>query len=224
MLKNMKIGVRLAIGFSIVLMIVVLIGAVGYWNIASMFTTSMDIIKVDAHIAEGAARLRANILNLRRSEKDVFLNIGSGQKDDEYYKQWKDKVELYDQRIADMEKVARDEKDKEILKELKTEIAAYTAGFNESYRLIQEGKITTPQQGNASMANVKDLVHKLEQKSADFADEAKKRMEPKIALMNDIKRRTTMVMALFVAIAAFFSVLVGIIITRSITRPISSAL
>jgi len=222
MLKNVKIGTRLSLGFGSILLILVVIGGLGAWNIGSIFNLSMDVIKSDAEVAEMAARIRSNINAMRRFEKDVFLNIGD-KKDDAYYKQWSDKVETYNERIAELEKTVRDEKDKEGVKELKTEIVPYITAFNNIYRQIEEGKITTPQQANAAIVPVKDLIHKLDQKSGEFADEAKKRMGPKIAMMNDIQRRTMYAMAGFILAAVVISILIGTFITRSITRPIGAA-
>jgi len=205
------------------LLILGIVGVVGYQNVNSISATSLDIIKTDAEIAEMAARLRSNINALRRYEKDVFLNIGATAKDSDYMKQWDEKRVLYDVRVADLEKVVRDEKDKETVKELKSQIGLYVSTFTDIEKQIEAGKITTPQQGNEAMKGVKETIHKLEKTTADFADEAKKRMVPKIALMNDIQKRTTFIMMAFTLSALFIGALIGLFITRSITVPLASA-
>jgi methyl-accepting chemotaxis protein len=77
MFKNMKIGMRLALGFGFVLVMLIGIGISGYWGVSSVSNLTITMLQGDSTVAEHSSRARANILGLRRFEKDYFINIGS---------------------------------------------------------------------------------------------------------------------------------------------------
>lgn len=118
----------------------------------------------DAVIAQHSARARANILGLRRYEKDTFINIASMDKVDEYFKKWNGEREKVEERIAALEKVAVTTQDKEQVKIIKDKLAGYAAGYNKVYSLIKEGKILTTADANKAIGDVKDESHKMERR------------------------------------------------------------
>ena len=81
MFKNMKIGVRLALGFGFVLVMLIGIGLSGYWGVNSISNMTVNMLQGDSTVAEHSARARANVLGLRRFEKDyVHQHRGKGQR------------------------------------------------------------------------------------------------------------------------------------------------
>ncbi|MBI5894432.1 MAG: methyl-accepting chemotaxis protein, partial [Deltaproteobacteria bacterium] len=223
MLGNIKIGMRLKIGFGAVLLILLITGLVGYWGINSVSGTTIKMLQGDANIAEYSARARANVLALRRYEKDIFLNIGSKEKEEEYVKKWKEQSEHLSARISDIEKVVELEKDKDLVASMKNNLAAYDSGFNKVYGMIKEGQIKTPQDGNAAIGAYKEQIHKMEQTAKDFADEGNKRMDAALPTVKAITNRTVSIMAILVLASIIISIAISSIITRSITQPLYKA-
>ena len=99
MFDRMKIGARLGFGFGVVLLLLIGIGLSGYFGVGSVSNTTMRMLQGDAAVASQAARARANVLGLRRFEKDLFINMASKEKVDEYYKKWKEQHEHLTARI-----------------------------------------------------------------------------------------------------------------------------
>src|SRR5215216_3398699 len=93
MMKDMKIGTRLGLAFGTILALMLGVAAVGYWGASSLSQTTMQILQGDAKVSENGAQVRANTLGLRRYEKDLFLNIGSKEKEAEYLKEWAEESE-----------------------------------------------------------------------------------------------------------------------------------
>src|SRR5512141_2814220 len=106
MLKNMKIGMRLGMGFGIMLLLILVVGGTGYWGVNESTTATIHMIKGDATISENASRLRANVVGMRRYEKDMFLNITDTAKVDDYYKKWQEQDEHAEKRLVELEKIA----------------------------------------------------------------------------------------------------------------------
>ena len=224
MLKNMRIGMRLALGFGVVLLLLIGIAGSGYWGTNAMSTATIKMLQGDAAVAEHAARARANVHALRQYEKDLYLNIGAKDKEAKYMGQWKDQHEALTARLNDLEKVVVLDAEKDAVKTMESELAAYDAGFKKVYGMIQAGSITTPQQGNAAINEYKDSIHKLEATTKEIAAESNKRMEGMEAYFAELSKSTNTIMFILALIAIVMSVAITIFITRSITNPVNEAL
>ncbi|HEX6159412.1 MAG TPA: MCP four helix bundle domain-containing protein, partial [Thermoanaerobaculia bacterium] len=89
MFSNWKIGKRLTLAFTIALVLVGVVAAAGFWGLSQMVTSVDTILNRDAKLMEHASGLESNTLNLRRLEKDVFLNVADEEKVAEYSAKWK---------------------------------------------------------------------------------------------------------------------------------------
>lgn len=85
---SLTIGRRLVMGFGVILILLAGIGGAGYL-MAHWIAEEVKILQADAVLAMDAARARANVLGLRRGEKDIFLNIKSRETVMKYLDDWK---------------------------------------------------------------------------------------------------------------------------------------
>lgn len=219
-LNDVRIGTRLAVGFGLMLTLLLGIGICGYWGVSATSNTTIRMLQGDAAMLENASRARANVANLRRYEKNFFLDIGSRERGEQSLKAWNDQHERLTVRINNLEKVAATAHDQERVKTMKEELAAYDAVFKRIVRSITEGRIKTAQHANAVLNEAREQVRRLEAATRDSSDEASKRMGAQEDVMKSYKARVTLIVALL----ALFSVLIGIgtalLITRSIKNPI----
>jgi methyl-accepting chemotaxis protein len=211
MFKNMSIGMRLSMGFGILLALLFVLSIIGYWGVHAVSSATEHMLEGDANIAEHAARMRANVVGMRRFEKDIFINVGNADKVAGYVKEWNEEHEAVVARLNDLDKYAdkTDEaKDyKEKFKTMRGELATYETGFKKVITQVQAGTITTAAQGNAAIAEFKDATHKLEAQAKEMAVHANKVMDDDLPKIENVTSRTTWVIA-------------GIVITRSITVPV----
>ena len=218
MFKHLKVGTRLGLGFGVVLLLLIGVGISGYWGVGSVTGTMTRMLRGDAAVAEHAARARANVLGLRRFEKDLYINIGFKDKEEEYYKKWKEQFEHLTNRINDAEKAATIQQDLESIRSMKTELGAYDTGFHKVYSLILAGKIKTTQQANDAIGTYKDQIHKMEAVAKDLADETNKRMDAQEAVVKTRANQTLTIMLALALLAIILTVALGVLITRSITK------
>lgn len=218
-----KMGVKklLSVGFGVVLLLLIGIAISGYWGLNSVTTTAIvefkGMLATDAAITEHSARARANVVGLRRYEKDIYLNIGAKDKEAEYLKKWTEQKENLIARISDLEKAATSQKGKDVVKSLKTELQAYEAGFQKVYELIRAGKITTSQEANTAIYQYKDPIHRLEEAAKGFSAEGAKRMKQIENVIKDEASRTTALISILSLISIVLGVVCAFLIGRSIT-------
>jgi len=224
MFKNMNIGTRLALGFGVLLSLLFVLSLIGYWGVHAVSNTTIHMLEGDANIAEHAARMRANVVGMRRFEKDIFLNLGNADKLAGYVKEWTEEHEAVVARLNDLDKYAEktdETKDyKEKFKTMRTELGVYETGFKKVITQVQAGTITTAAQGNAAIAEFKDATHKLEAQAKEIAVHANKVMDDDLPKIESVTSRTTWVMMIIAVLSIMISISAGIVITRSITVPV----
>ncbi|MBI4847888.1 MAG: MCP four helix bundle domain-containing protein [Nitrospirae bacterium] len=221
MLKNMKIGTRLMLGFGIVLFLLLTIMGSGYWGVQSVSNKTITMLQGEAQIAENSSIAHTDILNLRRFEKDIFLNMGSYEKQAEYQGKWKEQYNHLTAIIGDLEKVAVHQDDKDAVKQIKENLGGYASGFNKVYGMLQAGKINTPQEGNNAIKEVKNESHKLETSAEELANAANKTMEGEEDVIESFTARVNTILIVLTLIAIAIGMGTSLLITRSITQPLS---
>jgi methyl-accepting chemotaxis protein len=220
MFKNMKIGSKLLMGFGIVVLVMIAIGGSGYWGATSITNETMKLLHSDVAVSEVAMDVTIGILNMRRYEKDLFLNIGSREKEADYTKKWHDAVETTEKSMAETEKLIVTQSDKDTMKEMKTEMAVYVAEMKKVMGMIASGEIKDPAAGNAAISQVKESIHNMEAAAETLDHEANKRIEQAEVNMTAFSKRIVLILSILVIIALVISIVVALLITRSITMPL----
>jgi hemerythrin-like metal-binding protein len=222
MFKNLKISTKLTAGFGLVLALLAAIGVCGYFGAKTMRTIADDAINTDGKIIEHSERIRMNILQLRRFEKDLFLNIASGDKVTEYQGKWDKAREQLHERITAVTKLSSDPRDKEAMEKIGSASLLYVNGFNKVVEQVRAGVVRTPEDGNRAIGEYKSNIHDMEKVSGDFADTASNRMAENEKELDGIVRKLTLVMSGIMLLAVATCLALIWFFTRSISRPIVS--
>ena len=220
-LRDMKIGKRLGSGFGLVVFLLIALGAISFWGLNSITGSTTKMLQGDGKIAQISARLRANVLGMRRGEKDIYINIATPEKVESYLKAWEEQNKKSEDRVADLEKIVVTQRDKDAVKEIKNELSAYEAGFNKVYGLIRKGQIKTTVEANNAITVYKDSIHKMEKAAEDLAQEGNKRMDGAQDMVNAASKRIIWILLTIMAVAVVVGVAAAIVITRGIVGPIS---
>ena len=221
MLNNMKIGTRLLASFGLVLLLLIVVAGAGYWGVKSGEHTITTLLDTEGQLAQHSARARADVLGMRRFEKDTFLNITDAEKVASYYKKWSDEATKTSERIADMEKSAIDKDDKENIRIIKDNLALYQAGFNKVYGAIRDGRIKTSAGANSAIDEFKGESHKMEETAVKLAEDANKTMQESKGVLQKATQRVALMMLGISLLASCICVLLSVLVTRSIKRPLA---
>ncbi len=220
-LCRFRIGTRLNVCFSIATMIIILLGVLGYTGTARMLDHVKDVAGTHAKLLELAQGSRADIYDLRRYEKDAFINLADSAKRDEYRKKWDDALAGFQARNDEMVKLAEHPREKELLSAIKRDSEAYAAGFRKVYEEVQGGRITTTQDANNAINEYKKPTHQAEAQVVEFSRLMAQQMTDTVAEAKAGASRIRLSIAVIAIIAATMAVILSIIITRSITVPLA---
>ena len=88
-LSNLKVGMRLALGFGAVIAIMLVVAGFGTYSNNRQMATVVHTLDEDVGYTVSILRLRTQIVSMRRFEKDMALNAGSPAEAKKYLEQWR---------------------------------------------------------------------------------------------------------------------------------------
>lgn len=224
MLGHFKVSTRLylvsfcAIGF------IVISSGMGLWVASSSKKTIQDVVKVSAKSVDLAQRARANMMMLRRYEKDAFLNIASPDKVSEYAKKRQDGHDLVNKNLNDLEKLVGGQKGGDAvvgkIASIVKNLEGYSVGFNAVLVDIQSGKITTPSAANESLSVVKNEIHQSDTDMQELAANIDKQMQAQEVATEKKLHSFILVLSAITFVAIVFPAIFMFFVARSILQPL----
>jgi len=223
MLKDVKIGRRLALGFGSVLVLTATVCAAAYWGLTTMDAMAREVLQVAYPLVAHSQNARSSTLALRRFEKDGFLNIGNAEKEAEYLDKWSEQKQSLDESLDALDKLVRNAGDRDTVRSMRADAASYEEGFHKVLAAMRDGTVKTPQEANAAIAPSKDEIRRLETTASEFAMKHSNAMQALDAVVATSVKRTLAFMFAVMAAALALTSVAGVVITRSITTPLAAA-
>ena len=89
MLKKFSVAKRLALGFGVVLFLLLVVAVAGYWGMESVTHETVSMLRGDSKVSQLADAAKIATLELRRFEKDMLLNMDNKPVMQSYHDKWK---------------------------------------------------------------------------------------------------------------------------------------
>ena len=218
---SLRLSTRLALGFGIIMVLIIIIGGTSYWGLQTVSGTAIKTLHTEPKVAEFSARIRSNINGLRRYEKDLFISMEQKDKMAQYYQQWKDEKGTILTRLEDLGKVVSLPQDVEKAKAMRAGLDAYVTGFDKIYSQISSGEVKTTQQANEAMGEYKTIVHTMEEQAKIVAADANKRIDAATIDLENMAGRIGLIIGILSLLAVILAAILGVLITLGITRSLT---
>ncbi|MBC7994160.1 MAG: HAMP domain-containing protein [Rhizobacter sp.] len=222
-LNNLKIGTRLTLVLSCVLLALLAVAASGLWGLSSISGTTQRALSQDVKLAEHAAEIQTLILLARRFEKDTFINIADATRRDDYVKRWQANRAKMSSALADVSKLDLPREDAEAVVGMGQHFAGYVNGFEAVVEAIKRGDISTTQAANTEIGKSKGAVQGMESTSEKINERAMLRAHGVSAIVAGMQTRATTLQLVFAGLAVALAVGLCWAVTRSITVPLDQA-
>ncbi|MBT0663284.1 HAMP domain-containing protein [Geobacter pelophilus] len=223
-LGKMRVGRRLSIAFGSVVVLLVLVAYMGGGGLKSVEHVTIGMLDGDAEVVRQAAALKISVLEMRRYEKDLFLNVEVSKSiRDDYYQKWKEAGTALNTALTALEKLSPSENDRQSIRKLHDNVQIYLNGFNQIYEQIDRGKLLSGEDANKALMPVKANIRTMEMIADDFARNSVARMDD--VRKGIIEKSSNMFYSLmiFSVIAIVIAIAETIVITRSIVTPLGVA-
>jgi methyl-accepting chemotaxis protein len=217
MLKNMSVGKRLAIGFGLIVVLLISMALSGYLGLEAITRETLKVLNGDAKIVTLSAHVKATTLELRRFEKDTELNMDDPQVRMDYVSKWRAQQQKLHDVLAELDKFQLVAEDKLAVQSMRADFVIYEGGYTKVLGLIEQGKLHTPQESNQMIAQYKDSIHRLENAATELTN---RHAEVLVPMVEEIAKTTVTTLVVFSVVAIFVSILITLVISKGITNPI----
>jgi PAS domain S-box-containing protein len=222
-LSSMTIVGRLAAGFGLMAALLVANAGIGAFGIQSLFANAHRAIANDVQLSQTASVIGQLILNERRFEKDVFINIADAGVRASYKKKWDAAKSSLDEHIAAASKLELAEDDKKALGQVADGFRAYVDGFERTYARIESGQIKTTQEANGEFAAFKSAVHGMEDAGEALNGMAMARVNKAAESLSATHERSSIWQIVVALLCLLIGTIVCVLTIRSIIRPLGRA-
>jgi methyl-accepting chemotaxis protein len=206
-MTEVSVKIKLWSLIAIMLLFIVGVGAVGYATLNRGENTLKTLVNKDEAFLNFPDQLHLKIIQLRRFEKDYFLNIGDAAKQQAYLKKYETIDAAVPGLINNLANLARG--DVQLSKDLKAKVMAlkghydsYREGFYDTIQKVDADPNLTPQQANLLMTRYKANIPILEEDMVTVAQDASQ-MAARVsarALARGRQAQTIIVVAALIAV------------------------
>jgi len=215
MLNNLKLGVRLGIGFAITLVLLIVIAATSYSRLGSLNDEIENMVNDKFPKTVLSNDIIDAINTIARQLRNGFIMTGSERI--KALEAIPEQRKVISDRLEKLDKVVTSEKGKEVLKKIQTARADY---------LVQQDRALEMIKSDAKQADFAALLSgDLRRSQNEYMKEVNAMIDLQTELMNkagkdadDLVGSTERLIMILGIVAAVLSVLVGWIITRSVLK------
>ena len=225
---NMSLMKKILGGFLLASLITLLVGWMGFLSITGSMHLVKDVVSNDLHILETSEDLRIQALTLRRYEKDIFLNIGKPEKQQEYLQKFNNQADKTIKTLDEAIVLANAEG--HIPEEIKTAIQnakrayhQYITGFLEVTEIVFSNQQLTPQDANERMSANKDYIYTFEEGVSLLGKEARKLIDQSTNDLIVAGEKARMGIGITILFGVIISITIGATLSWLISKPVAEA-
>jgi methyl-accepting chemotaxis protein len=220
MLKNISISTRLNVGFAIILVLLLIVGIVGGGGAKRIAYLSFSMLHGEVEMVAQVNRLRGNVLEMRKIEKDLFITLANPEYTAKYLNDWKQVQEDSNKRIAAYEKLGQRKEDLQFVTPIKADYALYCDLFIKVVERIQRGELAST---NDAMEAIMESRPALQRLNKNLLEHVKKLETEMVSDSAEVDRVATMIIsatAVVVVCAIVFALFMSMLTIRAINRPL----
>ncbi|WP_438035838.1 methyl-accepting chemotaxis protein [Sorangium sp. So ce204] len=222
-MNRLRIALRLSLSLAFMAMLMVAIAISGHLGLTSVAEKTHEILVTDARVLAVSVQLERDLVDLRRYEKDCFLSMGDRPAQQGYQEKWNEAEAQTQRQLDDLDRLVTLPHQRESVAAMRRDLASYVAGFRRVMQDVLSGQLPTSQAANNVMTGFKDEIHRFEAAVEGFAQASTRHMEAMQASLSADAQRASRDMGLIAFVALAVGVAVSVLVSRSITGPLSSA-
>ncbi|WP_437592336.1 methyl-accepting chemotaxis protein [Sorangium sp. So ce1000] len=222
-MNRLRIALRLSLSLAFMAMLMVAIAIAGHIGLTSIAQKTHEMLVSDVRELAVATELQRDLMELRRYEKDCFLTLGDRPLQQGYQDKWNESEAELQRRLDELDRIVTQPRERESVAVMRRDLASYAVGFRRVTQDVLAGQLPTAQAANAAMTGFKDEIQRFESTAEAFAEASTRDMDATQASLSADAQRASRDMGVIASAALALGVLVSVLVSRSITEPLRSA-
>ena len=161
-MRNLSIAARITLGFGLLLAALILTGCLTQLGLNKISKRVEEVSSHDLLFYTDIVELQRNMGNLRRFEKDYFINIADDAKRAEYLGKWKSAQAGAQKAIQQAGGHPLNDDAAQQLNKLSTLLAGYADGVGKVSGMVEGKQVTVTADANKQLDQYKDNIHQME--------------------------------------------------------------
>jgi len=220
LLRQLNIAPRAALGFALIAVLVALLGVFALGQMSSIRDSEVAVESQWLPSIRGGDEIRELMLRIRTISLRMALdqdpkNVAT------YRSQMDTRDKELSEKIAAYDKLVTTPEGQQLYDQFKKTFAAYRTGIAQSFTLADQGQ--RDELTKLLLVDMKTVVDGSGKQLNDLADLFAKQVAAESQKSADHYQTSRTIVSLFIALAALATVALAMLLTRSIVRPLSSA-
>jgi methyl-accepting chemotaxis protein len=221
-LSRISVTSKLALIAGLALVSMASVTAGGVFAVQRAGSVSLSVMDHELETIKHLGQARAAVGNMRRFEKDLFLNMGDEGATAAYLKKWRDETRLGAELMRSAQKLLGS-REQATVETMLAGLGRYTAGLESIIKRLEIGELNDPWAANKAMEPLKGDIRAMD-KALDAVVAAVEMgvAERRVAIAADNQRMVVLGASALVAAAVALCGLIWLI-GRNITQPLAEA-
>lgn len=218
------ISVKAKLGLLLVLFSLGIVGVAitGWLSLNRAVATSQALVETEVGAVRTLGEIRSAVGNMRRFEKDLFLNLADEEALLRYEKSWKEQIVSTRKSMADI-KPTLETTEQEALMRMETGLSGYQKAVEGIVAGIQRGEVNDPWRANQLMEPSKADIRAADGALSDIGKSVAARVDAAVDHLAVLQRQALVWMATVAISILVLSVGMGYLIAMRIARPLQAA-
>ncbi|MEC5398470.1 methyl-accepting chemotaxis protein [Uliginosibacterium sp. H1] len=220
MLSRLSIAQRVGAGFSILIALMVAVGAVGIFGMHRQYTEVRGLLERDLALYRTIRQGQLQLGQMHRDEKDVFLSLGSEQEVMAWQEKWQASYDAVTATLVSLRELVSAQ-DRTALEAAEKALGQYKDGLGDMVASMMGAEYPSSLEVNRAFAPHAQAAGQMHAALEGVARQAEERVQGIEGQLAGIRNRLTAVCAGLLALAALLGGAGGWVVSRQVRVPLA---
>lgn len=221
-LTNVSVRAKLLLLLAICVTGTLGVSVAGWYSLNHAVETSQAMVTNEVAAVRTLGGVRASIGNMRRYEKDLFLNLADEEALLRYVASWKQQLAETRSLMEQIHPLLRSD-EQSALQQMQTSLTGYAAAVEKIVVGIERGEVNDPWRANQLMEPSKADIRTADKALSDIGNSVERRVNEAVSTLARLKSQAVMLIVAIAMASVLLAIGFGYVISQRITVPLQAA-